>query len=57
MSLTLAVAAWMTVVDARVALGDAVSPVAGPLMGVGAFVVAEVIGRGPVMLDELEGTV
>ncbi|MEU8106890.1 DUF2975 domain-containing protein [Nonomuraea muscovyensis] len=51
------VAAHLTVTDAWVALGDAASPVAGMLMGMGAFVVAEVIGRGLVMLDELEGTI
>ncbi|MGN9841109.1 hypothetical protein ACTMTI_23585 [Nonomuraea sp. H19] len=33
------------------------APLLAVLMGVGAFVVAEVIGRGLAMLDEFEGTI
>ncbi|MER7367083.1 DUF2975 domain-containing protein [Nonomuraea wenchangensis] len=51
------VAARMTTIDAYVVPGDVGSPLVAVLMGVGAFVVAEVIGRGLAMLDELEGTI
>ncbi|MFG1612408.1 hypothetical protein ACGFI3_06595 [Nonomuraea wenchangensis] len=46
-----------TVRDLRRVPGDVGSPLVAVLMGVGAFVVAEVIGRGLAMLDELEGTI
>ncbi|GAA2310270.1 hypothetical protein GCM10010149_70790 [Nonomuraea roseoviolacea subsp. roseoviolacea] len=51
------VAARLLTVDPPLVPGDIEPPVVAVLMGVGAFVAAEVIGRGPAMLDDLEGTV
>ncbi|MEV6030489.1 DUF2975 domain-containing protein [Nonomuraea sp. NPDC052116] len=51
------VAARMMTIDAYVVPGDVDWPLVAVLMGVGAFVVAEVIGRGLAMLDEIEGTI
>ncbi|MEV0195628.1 DUF2975 domain-containing protein [Nonomuraea sp. NPDC050691] len=51
------VAARMLTVDPRLVPGDIDVPVVTVLMGVGAFVAAEVIGRGLAMLDDLEGTI
>ncbi|GAA3707685.1 hypothetical protein GCM10022224_086570 [Nonomuraea antimicrobica] len=51
------VAARMMTVDAYVVPGDVGWPFVSVLTGVGVFVVAEVIGRGLAMLDEIEGTI
>lgn len=50
-------AARMMTIDAYVVPGDVDWPLVAVLMGVGAFVVAEVIGRGLAMLNEIEGTI
>ncbi|MER6006737.1 DUF2975 domain-containing protein [Nonomuraea angiospora] len=50
-------AARMMTIDAYLVPGDVDWPLVAVLMGVGAFVVAEVIGRGLAMLDEIEGTI
>ncbi|RVX40933.1 DUF2975 family protein [Nonomuraea polychroma] len=50
-------AARMMTINAYLVPGDVDWPLVAVLMGVGAFVVAEVIGRGLAMLDEIEGTI
>ncbi|MEW9531672.1 hypothetical protein [Microbispora sp. NPDC049125] len=51
------VAAHMLMVHASAVPGMIEPPVLALMMGMGAFVVAEVVRRGLVMLDELEGTI
>ncbi|MEO3875869.1 DUF2975 domain-containing protein [Nonomuraea sp. B12E4] len=50
-------AARMLTVEAYLVPGEVEWPIPAVVMGVGAFVVAEVIGRGLAMFDELEGMI
>lgn len=52
------VAARMLIVDPyAVVPGDVLNPIPGLLVGLAAFVVTEVIGRGLALVDDLEGTI